>query len=376
MPESLGARLRRRREEQNIALVTIAEQTKIKLSLLEGLERDDVSHWPSGIFRRAYLRTYAHAIGLDPDAAVREFLEVYPEPAEVVETAAAMALAARSGRRNAGPPTRFHYIVGSAIGSLSRLRRGSGADRQEAAESASTQPPAGPERAAPAGPELASPAHPVPGHAPLGELSDVAADHACGTSGLVAESALPPILAPSDIDFMEVARLCTEFGRVETASELQLLLHEAAGILDATGLIVWVWDPPAGELRPALVDGYSDTVLAQLPAVRSDADNATAVAFRSAQTCTIDGNEHVNGALVVPLVTPAGCAGVLAIELQRGSEQKESVRAAATILAALLSQLIGGGRREPGTFEDSVPAATSHGFSSSNTLRRAIAASH
>ena len=53
MLESFGARLRRRRDEHGIALVTIAEQTKIKVSLLEALERDDVSHWPSGIFRRA-----------------------------------------------------------------------------------------------------------------------------------------------------------------------------------------------------------------------------------------------------------------------------------------------------------------------------------
>src|SRR4029453_11101785 len=58
MPESFGARLRMRREERQIALTSIAEETKIKLALLEGLERDDVSHWPSGIFRRAYLRAY------------------------------------------------------------------------------------------------------------------------------------------------------------------------------------------------------------------------------------------------------------------------------------------------------------------------------
>jgi cytoskeleton protein RodZ len=78
MSESFGARLRQRREERQIALTSIAEETKIKLALLEGLERDDVSHWPSGIFRKAYLRAYAHMIGLDPDEALREFLERYP----------------------------------------------------------------------------------------------------------------------------------------------------------------------------------------------------------------------------------------------------------------------------------------------------------
>src|SRR5690349_20475654 len=85
MHETFGARLRRRREEQAIALVTIANQTKIKASLFDELERDNVSHWPSGLFRRAYIRAYATAIGLDPEPVVREFLTVHPDPAEIVE---------------------------------------------------------------------------------------------------------------------------------------------------------------------------------------------------------------------------------------------------------------------------------------------------
>ena len=82
MPESFGARMRRRREQQQIALTTIAEQTKIKLSLLDALERDDVSRWPPGIFRRSFVRAYAQAIGLDPEATLREFLEQFPDPVD------------------------------------------------------------------------------------------------------------------------------------------------------------------------------------------------------------------------------------------------------------------------------------------------------
>ena len=93
---------------------------------------------------------------------------------------------------------------------------------------------------------------------------------------------------------------------------------------------------------PALAHGYSDRVLAQLPIITRDADNATAAAFRSAQTCAINGSDHASGALVVPLLTPAGCAGVLALELPHGSEQTRSVRAVATIFAAQLAPLIGG----------------------------------
>src|ERR1700720_2601192 len=104
MTESFGGRLRQRREEQQITLSDIAEQTKIKLSLLEALERDDLSHWPAGIFRRAFIRAYAHAIGLNPDVVVREFLEIYPDPIEVVVTTSAMASGADDAQMRSGPP--------------------------------------------------------------------------------------------------------------------------------------------------------------------------------------------------------------------------------------------------------------------------------
>jgi cytoskeletal protein RodZ len=83
MADSFGRWLRRERERRQIDLKSIAEGTKIGLPLLEGLERDDVSRWPSGIFRKSFIRSYAAAIGLDPDTVAREFVELYPDPHEV-----------------------------------------------------------------------------------------------------------------------------------------------------------------------------------------------------------------------------------------------------------------------------------------------------
>jgi cytoskeletal protein RodZ len=80
MSQSFGRRLRYERERRQIPLKSIAESTKIGVPLLEGLERDDVSRWPSGIFRKSFVRSYAEAIGLDADAIVREFVERYPDP--------------------------------------------------------------------------------------------------------------------------------------------------------------------------------------------------------------------------------------------------------------------------------------------------------
>jgi cytoskeletal protein RodZ len=78
---TFGPRLRQERERRQISLSSIAANTKISRSLLEALERDDVSRWPTGIFRRSFVRSYAQAIGLDPDEVVREFLERFPDPA-------------------------------------------------------------------------------------------------------------------------------------------------------------------------------------------------------------------------------------------------------------------------------------------------------
>ena len=76
---SFGRRLRDHRERSQITLCAIAEATKIKRSLLEDLERADLSKWPGGIFRRAFLRAYATAIGLSPELVIEEFAQVFAE---------------------------------------------------------------------------------------------------------------------------------------------------------------------------------------------------------------------------------------------------------------------------------------------------------
>jgi transcriptional regulator with XRE-family HTH domain len=80
--DSFGSRLRHERERRQIALKSIAESTKIGIPLLEALERDDVSRWPSGIFRKSFVKSYAMAVGLDPEPIVREFVERHPDPLE------------------------------------------------------------------------------------------------------------------------------------------------------------------------------------------------------------------------------------------------------------------------------------------------------
>jgi len=138
--------------------------------------------------------------------------------------------------------------------------------------------------------------------------------------------------------------LCADLARLDDLRAAGPSLQQAARILDALGIIVWLWDSQPAELAPAVTHGYSDSVLAQLPRVRRDADNATAAAFRTAQTCVVNGSNFASDALVVPLQTPAGCVGVLAVELAHGTARRESTRALVAIFAAQLARLIGAAR--------------------------------
>ena len=73
-----GSRMRRAREARGISLRQIAETTKLSVRALEALERNDISLLPGGIFSRAFVRSYAMEVGLDPEQTVREFLVQFP----------------------------------------------------------------------------------------------------------------------------------------------------------------------------------------------------------------------------------------------------------------------------------------------------------
>jgi cytoskeleton protein RodZ len=74
----VGAGLRRLREERRISQHDIAVATKISPVALEAIERDDITRLPGGIFTRAFVRTYAAHLGLDPDRTLREFVAQFP----------------------------------------------------------------------------------------------------------------------------------------------------------------------------------------------------------------------------------------------------------------------------------------------------------
>jgi cytoskeletal protein RodZ len=78
----VGARLKQARESTRVSLRQIANETKISVSALEAIERNDVGKLPGGIFARAFVRAYADALGLDVESTVREYFAQFPHMAD------------------------------------------------------------------------------------------------------------------------------------------------------------------------------------------------------------------------------------------------------------------------------------------------------
>ena len=62
----VGRRLSEARQRRNLTLGDIARRTKIPIHFLLAIERDDVDHMPPGFFARAFVRTYALEVGVNP----------------------------------------------------------------------------------------------------------------------------------------------------------------------------------------------------------------------------------------------------------------------------------------------------------------------
>ena len=76
--EAFGPNLRRLRVQRGISLERIASATKVSADLWSGLEQNNFSRWPTGIYARAYVRAYAIEVGVDADTTVDEFCRLFP----------------------------------------------------------------------------------------------------------------------------------------------------------------------------------------------------------------------------------------------------------------------------------------------------------
>jgi hypothetical protein len=150
----------------------------------------------------------------------------------------------------------------------------------------------------------------------------------------------PPETPSASRDWPEAAALCTDIARVSDSQDVAALLARAAGLLHASGIVLWMASEGGHELAPAAAAGYDDRLLSRMGTISREADNLTAAAFRDAVVKISPSRGDAAAALAVPLITPAGPAGVLSAEL-RDAGVDPPRQAIATILAAQLSMLLG-----------------------------------
>jgi cytoskeleton protein RodZ len=100
----IGERLREARVRRGLDLEEVAERTKIRVPFLLALEQENWDQLPGTAYARAFLRTYAEALGLDPDLVVDEYTAAESRES-APEAAPGPPLAARP-RRGRRAPTR------------------------------------------------------------------------------------------------------------------------------------------------------------------------------------------------------------------------------------------------------------------------------
>ncbi len=98
-PSTFGEVLRRERQLRSITLSEISATTKIGISQLEALERNDFEALPGGAFTKGFLRAYAVHVGLDPEEMVNHYLYEISGRGEPEDTGEQEAEAEKSRRR-------------------------------------------------------------------------------------------------------------------------------------------------------------------------------------------------------------------------------------------------------------------------------------
>jgi DnaJ-class molecular chaperone len=72
-----GQRLREIRKNTKVSLDEISEETKIKIDILEAIEKEDYAALPARPYLRGFLVLYANLLELDSDIVVRDYLSTY-----------------------------------------------------------------------------------------------------------------------------------------------------------------------------------------------------------------------------------------------------------------------------------------------------------
>ena len=86
--QELGALLKAKRTEKNIAIGEVAERLKFSAKQIESLESGDYKGLPEPIFVKGFIKTYGRFLGLDTDQVTSLLNEVFPSQVSVAPATA------------------------------------------------------------------------------------------------------------------------------------------------------------------------------------------------------------------------------------------------------------------------------------------------
>ena len=87
--QELGALLKAKRTEKNIAIGEVAERLKFSAKQIESLESGDYKGLPEPIFVKGFIKTYGRFLGLDTDQVTSLLNEVFPSQVSAAPAATA-----------------------------------------------------------------------------------------------------------------------------------------------------------------------------------------------------------------------------------------------------------------------------------------------
>jgi hypothetical protein len=146
--------------------------------------------------------------------------------------------------------------------------------------------------------------------------------------------------AASPAALQAAADVCGALARVQQPLELAGLVERMHGVLDSRGTIVWIFDEGNDALRPGLSAGYPSTAIGRMGTIPLSSDTPVATAFTRGEARSVRGTPEAPGALVVPIMTAGGVAGVVTIELPPGNDRQPATLALTRIFAAQLAGLL------------------------------------
>lgn len=172
-PLGVGERLRNAREARGWSLADISELTRIRAAYLQALEEEQFDRLPGRVYLRGFLRTYATALGLNPDELFEAYHLELEAPAQPIMGTHSVAVPIRP----AAPPSPLRGLLtyGAAAALVIVLVLGYVGYQQVRRFAAPVSPPQTPSQAAQPAPPLPAPAprptpsppQPAPVQAPL-----------------------------------------------------------------------------------------------------------------------------------------------------------------------------------------------------------------